>query len=216
MSLRLTAALIGGASILMQAGCATHPTQPTAAPVLEVPQARPTPMPGSGILELEKPGEEVRLARSGRFVIQASPADQPEVVRGGQGRFEWLSMAPVNATDGKGERQIMTWQGPLGRTLASLERRPKASNTSGLLGQGAEIRAFDAEGLMLNTADQQRMLVGLLGSEATRFNEADITTTLTLLMVSIEKMSRVLEEPHEFRFRIQQIDIVLLLALDPV
>lgn len=110
----------------------------------------------------------------------------------------------------------MTWQGPLGRTLASLERRPKASNTSGLLGQGSEVRAFDAEGLALNAADQQRMLVGLLGSEAARFNQADITTTLTLLMVSMEQMSRFPDEPREFRFRIQQIDIVLLAVLDPV
>lgn len=214
MSLRLAALIIGSVIMLMQSGCATHPARSTAAPVLDLPRA--TPIPDSGILELEKPGEEIKLARSGRFVIQASPTDQPEVVRGGQGRFEWLSIAPVNATDGKDERQIMTWQGPLGRTLASLERRPKASNTSGLLGQGSEVRAFDAEGLALNTADQQRMLVGLLGSEATRFSQADITTTLTLLMVSMEQMSRFPDEPREFRFRIQQIDIVLLAVLDPV
>lgn len=213
MSVRLAASLMGSAIILMQAGCVTHPARPTAAPVLTAPQD--TPLPESTTLQIEKPGEEIKVSRSGRFVIQASAREQPDVVRGGQGRFEWLSIAPVNAADGRGERQIMTWQGPLGRTLGSLERRPKASNASGSLGQGSEIRAFDAEGLMLNATEQQRMLIGLLGPGAARFSEADINTTLTLLMVSIEQMGRFPEEPREFRFRIQQTDIVLLAVLDP-
>lgn len=202
MSSPLQTLLTGCALSLLIAGCATPP-QPT------------SPRPEQGTLQLEAPGEQVRLARSGRFVIQASSREQPDVMRGGHGRFEWLSMTPANTTDGRGERQIMIWLGPLGQTLGSLERRARPSNTSALLGLGSEIRAFDAEGLMLNTAEQQRMLIALLGTEAAQFNAADIDETLTLLMISMEQMSRSLEGPREFRFRIHRTDIVLRAVLDP-
>lgn len=202
MSSRLPGLLIVTGLILLIAACATPP------PPMP-------PQPQQGTLELERPGEEVRLFRAGRFVIQASSREQPDVVRGGHGRFEWLSIVPSGITDGRGERQIMIWLGPLGQTLASLERKARPSNTSGLLGSGSEIRAFDAEGLMLNTNEQQRMLSSLLGPEASRFNAADIDEILTMLMISMEQMGRSPEGPREFRFRIHQTEIVLRAALDP-
>lgn len=166
-------------------------------------------------LKLDQPGEQVRLSRSGRFVIQASSRNQPDVLRGGHGRFEWLSLAPAGSRDGRGERQIIIWLGPLGQTLGSVERRIRPSNISTLLGMGSEIKAFNADGLMLNTTEQQRMLIALLGPEASRFNAADIDETLTLLMISMERISQSLESPREFRFRIHQTDIMLRAALDP-
>lgn len=198
MSSRFSILLASSALSVVLLGCATSPTQSE-----------------REALRLESREEHIRLARSGRFVIQASSREQPGTLRGGQGRFEWLSIAPVTAGDSGSERQVLIWLGPLGQTLGSLERRTRPSNVSTLLGLGSEIRAFDAEGLRLNNAEQLQLLVALLGAEAARFNEADIEETLALLMISIEQVSRSLESPRQFRFRIHQIDIVLRAVLDP-
>ena len=199
MSLRRRGLLIGGALSLVLAGCATAPP---------IQSERET-------LRLDQPGEQVRLARSGRFVIQASSKEQPEIMRGGQGRFEWLSIAPALSAQTSSERQILIWLGPLGQTLGSLERKIPSAGISAVRGRGAEIKAFDAEGLMLSKAEQQQLLVALLGAEAVRFNESDIDETLALLMLSIEQISQSLESPRQFRFRIHHIDIMLRAALDP-
>ncbi|MBU3725112.1 MAG: hypothetical protein FGM18_06320 [Burkholderiaceae bacterium] len=215
MSLRSPLLLISLAVSIALTGCATQ-RAPQSAPRLETPPPQQTGLKlEDGVLRLDNPNEQIRLAHSGRFVIQATSREQPDTSRGGQGRFEWLSITPAGASDVRGERQVVIWVGPLGQTLGSLERRLKPSNTSLLLNMGAEIRAFNAEGLMLNTADQQRMLMSLFGTEAARFNETDINQTLTLLMLSIEQMSRSEDGPREFRFRIHQTDIMLRAVLDP-
>ena len=181
--------------------------------------AAPIPkQPAMERFSLERADEQIRLARSGRFILSAQHP-QWDQRRGGQGRFEWLQLAPATAMpSNQVERQILIWLGPLGQTLGSLERRLIAS-PAGLLKEKrieAMIVAFDAEGSPLDVQQRSWITRALLGDTVMALDEAELRLLMRSLMDSFESLAASVSASREFEFSIRQLDIRLRAVLDPL
>lgn len=179
------------------------------------------PIPKQAAVEhfsLERADEQLRLARSGRFILSVQHP-QWDQRRGGQGRFEWLQLIPATVMpSNQVERQILIWLGPLGQTLGSLERRLIAS-PAGLLREKrieAVIHAFDAEGRPLDVQQRSWMTRALLGDTLVALDEAELRLLMQSLMDSFESLSTLAPGGREFEFSIRQLDIRLRAVLDPI
>lgn len=203
---------------LAQLGCSTAPQSPERA-VSGSGQAGGQPAAGSTRprLTLEQSEEELRHFRSGRFLIQANNPAQPDVIRGGQGRFEWVSLTPKNNPGNAREREILMWFGPLGRNLGSFQREigPTGVLTKMGLQQRPRVQAFNSEGFALDESEQQRLMYELLGGQSNMLNPRQLQEALNLLMDSMALVGRSTESPRQFRFRIQETEVTLRAVLDP-
>ena len=196
--------LLCGLAIAALAGCAIKSPPRPAAPER---------------FSLERPDEQLKVSRSGRFILSAR-LQASEQTRGGQGRFEWLQLvSPTGPTVDRSERQILIWLGPLGQTLGSIERR-LVERQAGLLLKEKKIdeslHAFDADGRLLGARQQSSLAHALLGESASVMGDAEIQALMRSLMLSIESIASSSSGSREFQFRVQQLDIMLRAVLDPI
>ncbi|NBW01270.1 MAG: hypothetical protein EBR85_06115 [Betaproteobacteria bacterium] len=167
---------------------------------------------------LERPDEQLKVSRSGRFILSAR-LQTSEQARGGQGRFEWLQLvSPTSPAVDRNERQILIWLGPLGQTLGSIERR-LVERQAGLVLKEKKVdehlHVFDADGRLLGARQQSSLAQMLLGESALGMGEAEIQALMRSVMISIESMANITSGSREFQFRVQQLDITLRAVLDP-
>ncbi len=169
-------------------------------------------------LSLEQQDEQLKVSRSGRFILSAR-LQASEQQRGGQGRFEWLQLvSPTAPAIDRNERQVLIWLGPLGQTLGSIERRLVEQQAGRVLKEtrvDEYLHAFDADGRLLSAQQQSSLAQMLLGESALVLGDAEIRSLLRSLMISIESMANVTSGAREFQFRVQQLDITLRAVLDP-
>lgn len=201
-SARTLVVLFCAAAGLLLSGCAAPIPQP----------------PAVERFSLEKADEQLRLARSGRFILSVQHP-QWDQRRGGQGRFEWLQLTPATAMpSNQVERQLLIWLGPLGQTLGSLERRLIAS-PAGLLKEKrieAVIHVFDAQGRPLDVQQHSWITRALLGDTVTALDEVELRLLMRSLMDSFESLATLASGGREFEFSIRQLDIRLRAVLDPI
>ena len=186
------------------AGCAIKSPRPPVAP---------------DRFSLERPDEQLKVSRSGRFILSAR-LQASEQTRGGQGRFEWLQLiTPTAPAADRSERQILIWLGPLGQTLGSIERRMEERQAGLLLKEkkiDESLHAFDADGRPLGARQQSGLAHALLGESASAMGDAEIQALMRSLMIAIESMANATSGSREFQFRVQQLDITLRAVLDPI
>lgn len=171
-------------------------------------------------LHLERPGEALALARSGRFSARAVLAQGNE--RAAQGRFEWLELQSAGQ-----RRQLLLLQGPLGHSVGSLER-PIALTEPAQRGDGAaatdearsapvgDVRVYDADGLRLDRRSQDQMLGALIGtSNASALSDAQTQGWLNGLMDFITATSQgPAGRVRETSFDLSQATLIMRLAMD--
>ncbi len=196
--------LLCGLAIASLAGCAIKPPPRPAAPER---------------FSLERPDEQLKVSRSGRFILSAR-LQTSEQARGGQGRFEWLQLvSPTSPAVDRSERQILIWLGPLGQTLGSIERR-LVERQAGLVLKEKKVdehlHAFDADGRLLGARQQSGLAQVLLGESASVMGDAEIQALMRSLMISMESVANAASGSREFQFRVQQLDVTLRAVLDPI
>lgn len=162
-------------------------------------------------LSLEKPGETVANARSGRFVIRALAGQGMEGdERGAQGRFEWLEFQPTphrsSGFDPPG-RQVLIWLGALGQSTGSLEKIYGAQNP---------VRVYDDQGHPLSQRSQIRLLASLFGNaNAEKISDDDIAQLLNNLMAIFQQAIELSGGVQRSRFRFGDLEVSLIVAPDP-
>ena len=170
-------------------------------------------------LSLEQQDEQIKVSRSGRFILSAR-LQASEQQRGGQGRFEWLQLvSPTAPAIDRNERQVLIWLGPLGQTLGSIERR-LVERQAGLVLKEKKVdehlHAFDADGRLLGARQQSGLAQVLLGESASVMGDAEIQALMRSLMISMESVANAASGSREFQFRVQQLDVTLRAVLDPI
>lgn len=171
-------------------------------------------------LHLERPGEALAIARSGRFSARAVLAPGNE--RAAQGRFEWLELQSVGQ-----RRQVLLLQGPLGHSAGSLERplardgldRPmegSAAISETPSSRSGEVRIYDADGLRLDRRAQDQMLGALIGtSNAAALSDTQAQDWLHGLMDFFTATSDAAAgRVREATFELSQARLVMRLAMD--
>lgn len=179
-------------------------------------------------LNLERPGEALALARSGRFSARAVLAPGNE--RAAQGRFEWLELQSAGQ-----RRQLLLLQGPLGHSAGSLERplaltaldarqdglmhehvNGKSAREDAQPAPAGEVRVYDADGLRLDRRSQDQMLGALIGtSNAAALSDSQAQAWLNGLMDFFTSASAAAAgRVREATFELSQARLVMRLAMD--
>lgn len=153
---------------------------------------------------LEQPGESLHWMREGRFVIRAVSSGSPQgAERGEQGRFEWLEFKSAS----ENQRHVLLLIGPIGQSVGALEQSART------------LRAFDAQGLLLDANDQAHVMAAIFSSSTDHRGElqtADVNRSLRAITGFFQSISHSDQRSHETTIPLPQWTIHLRVVLEPL